>query len=312
MKQILQTIKNRLFKKRTAEPVLPQTEEAEAPKPKKKPSIFARVFPKVMMVIFAGTFILAGVQLLKNNKQANERDSLYTELADVAVTPVVPKPNSSISGNSNNQNPDGSQQDDLSEELLSPDGYSLNYSPIAVDFDYLQKKNPDIMAWIYCPGTPISYPVVRGTDNEYYLNRLIDGTVNKSGSIFADCRNRVDFTDPHTIIYGHNMKDMSMFGSVGKYSSQEYYDAHPVWYINTPEKNYAVHILAGHTTAPNAELYAFKGTLEEPQEILRYALSKSAFQSKTAAVPGEPLVTFSTCHGNSRRFVLLGVLREIG
>ncbi len=284
-----------------------QTEETQTrPRRRRTPGKFRQLLPKVLMVVFAATFLFSGFQIIRNVKQATKRDELYTELTDIAVKPA--SPSTSASGNSNNQTPDGS---DGTSSGSSTGGLYQDYSPIAVDFQYLSEKNPDIMAWVYCPGTPINYPVVRGEDNDYYLNRLFDGTVNKSGSIFADYRNMVDFSDPHTIIYGHNMKDMSMFGSINKYTEQAYYDEHPVWYINTPGKNYAVVLLAGYIAAPNAEIYAFKGTSEEPTEILQTAIKKSTFDAKAAALPGEPLVTFSTCHGNSRRFVLVGVLREI-
>lgn len=310
MKDILQNIKARLCKAQATESAAPAPEETEAPCRKKKSITPMQVFSKVLMVIFIATFCFSAFQIIRNARQADQRDELYTDLSNVAVKPAAPKP-----AKPNPDNGDSTDTTQGTEEefiVLAPGLHVQSSSPISVDFDYLTEKNPDVMAWVYCPGTPINYPVVRGADNDYYLNRLLDGTVNKSGSIFADCRNRVDFTDPHTIIYGHNMKDLSMFGSVNKYADQEYYDQHPVWYINTPERNFAVVLLAGYTTSPNAEIYAFKGTSEEPWEIYQNALRQSAFQSKAAALPGESLVTFSTCHGNSRRFVLLGVLREIG
>ena len=82
---------------------------------------------------------------------------------------------------------------------------------LQVDFNKLEEINPDVIAWIEIPGLEISYPVVQGRDNDYYLHHLITGENHKSGSIFMDFQNQEDLSDRNTIIYGHNMKDGSMF-----------------------------------------------------------------------------------------------------
>ena len=84
-------------------------------------------------------------------------------------------------------------------------------APITVDFERLQEENKDIIAWLYCPDTEINYPVVQSKDNEYYLRRLLDGTWNIAGTLFMDYRNAADCSDLHTIIYGHNMKNNTMY-----------------------------------------------------------------------------------------------------
>ncbi len=86
-----------------------------------------------------------------------------------------------------------------------------------VDFDGLRVINKDIVAWIRIPGIGVDYPVVQGKDNEHYLHYTFDGKANKAGSIFLDYRNRADFIDSKVILYGHNMKDGSMFSNLKKY-----------------------------------------------------------------------------------------------
>lgn len=93
---------------------------------------------------------------------------------------------------------------------------------LQVDFASLQNINPEVIAWIQIPALDISYPVAKGTDNAYYLQHMINGETNKSGSIFMDYHNQEDFTDRNTIIYGHNMRDGSMFGTLEKYQDQEF------------------------------------------------------------------------------------------
>ena len=80
---------------------------------------------------------------------------------------------------------------------------------IPVDFETLQKENPDIYAWITIPGTDIDYPVVQdSTDNTYYLNHAADTSLSDSGAIYSEKENAKDFDDYLTVLYGHNMKDV--------------------------------------------------------------------------------------------------------
>lgn len=94
-----------------------------------------------------------------------------------------------------------------------------------VDFDALKEINPDIVAWIRIPEV-LDYPVVQGEDNSYYLFHTFRGENNIAGSIFLDYRNSSDFTDGRSIIYGHNMKDGSMFHGLRKYQNVEFFQAH--------------------------------------------------------------------------------------
>lgn len=97
---------------------------------------------------------------------------------------------------------------------------------IVVDFEELWKENGDVVGWLYCPDTVINYPVVQGDDNDYYLRRLLDGSNNIAGTLFIDARNKGDFSDWNTVVYGHNMRNDTMFGTLTEYASQEYYCSH--------------------------------------------------------------------------------------
>ena len=103
-----------------------------------------------------------------------------------------------------------------------------------VQFDELKQQNEDVIAWIYGANTHINYPVVQGSDNDYYLRHLLDGTWNDNGSIFMDCSNKADFSDQNSLIYGHNMTSGAMFSNLVKYKKQAYYDQHPYLYMLTP------------------------------------------------------------------------------
>ena len=111
-------------------------------------------------------------------------------------------------------------------------------------------QGPDVKAWLELPGTVIQYPVGPGRDNSYYLKHLYDGTAKKVGCLFIDYENAEDFSDNNTIIYGHNMRDGSMFSTLVEYKAQAYYDEHPEMYLVTPEGGYVVGCFSAFVASP--------------------------------------------------------------
>lgn len=106
----------------------------------------------------------------------------------------------------------------------------------------------------------MNYPIVqREGDNEYYLDHLFNGSVNESGTIFADYRNTQPFAEWNTVLYGHNMKDGSMFGIMDEYGSMDFYNQHPIMYIITPEKDYKVEICSAFLTRVDSAVFQFPG-----------------------------------------------------
>lgn len=105
---------------------------------------------------------------------------------------------------------------------------------VTVDFAPLQAINPDIVAWLRIPGV-LEYPVVRGEDNSYYLNHTVQKTYNIAGSIFLDYRNERDFSDSKNIIYGHNMKDGSMFHVLRNYQDIDFFQKHTDMEVYLPD-----------------------------------------------------------------------------
>lgn len=152
-----------------------------------------------------------------------------------------------------------------------------------------------MVGWIYCEDTPINFPVVQAEDNDYYLRRLIDGTWNSSGTLFVDYRNADDFSDSNTIIYGHNMKNKGMFGTLPNYKEQSYYDDHPLMWLLTPDGNYKVELIAGYVTSSTSEIYSFGQTEEEVFALAEQSIEKSTFTSDFQVLQGDRFVTLSTC-----------------
>ena len=114
-------------------------------------------------------------------------------------------------------------QDDKTEnkEVEETEG-SGSAEDYTVDFDTLKQINSDIVAWIRIPGV-LDYSVVQGTDNSYYLHHTFRREYNIAGSVFLDARNKADFSDSKNIIYGHNMRDGSMFHVLRDFQDLDFY-----------------------------------------------------------------------------------------
>ena len=179
----------------------------------------------ILTLIFAFALIFSGYKLYQEYSEQQESIDLYTDLEEfVSVPDEAP----------NTTNP--SESGETTPAYVGP----------AIDFDELKKINDDCVAWIYIEDTDINYPIVQGSDNSYYLKHLIDGKWNSSGSIFMDSRVSADISDRHSIIYGHHMKNGTMFSGLTKYKEQEYFDAHPEGWLITPEGTYRIEFFAGY------------------------------------------------------------------
>ena len=113
-----------------------------------------------------------------------------------------------------------------------------------VDFAALQQINPDIVAWLRIPGV-LDYPVVQGTDNSYYLHHTFRKEYNIAGSIFLDARNTADFSDSKNIIYGHNMRNGSMFHVLRKFQDLDFYQANREIWLYMPDGSVQVYEIVG-------------------------------------------------------------------
>lgn len=191
--------------------------------------------------------------------------------------------------------------------------------PIEVDFDSLQKINPDIIGWIYCEDSVINYPVCYSGEDEFYLKHAYDRTEKKSGAIFLEGLNDAGFADHNSILYGHHMKDKSMFATLSLWSEQEYYEKHPCMWLLTPQKNYRIDLIAGYYTSADSSSYTvFEGYSDLLNDYIGDALSDSDFEIDKEAVFGdneyakEKYVMLSTCEYTfeDARYVLHGALRE--
>lgn len=183
-----------------------------------------------------------------------------------------------------------------------------------IDLAALREVNPDVLGWIRIPNTKINYPLMRGEDNDYYLNRTWDGKKNSVGSIFLECQNSPDLMDFNTIIYGHNMRDDSMFSDLRNYSIKDYWMRNPYVYIVTDAGVYRYEIFSAYKADLESITFGLEFATEQSRNsFLRHTLKKSEFV--TGDVPGENdrVLTLSTCYGNTSetRWVVHARLRMV-
>lgn len=170
-----------------------------------------------------------------------------------------------------------------------------NVPAIEVDFESLKEVNPQTVAWIRSDDGTINYPVVQGEDNEHYLHHLIDGTPNRNGSIFLDCRNAPDFSDRNTFIHGHNMQDGTMFAGLTRYSEPDFYEQHPFLQLVTPAGNWCLEVFAAGVVTNDSPVYLMTYGVEGFSAYLENVRAISAIKTPVEVDTSDRLVTLSTC-----------------
>ena len=175
-----------------------------------------------------------------------------------------------------------------------------------IDLDSLQEINSEAIGWIEIPDTIISYPMVHSTDNRYYLSHTFRKESNKSGSIFLETSNSADFSDLHTIIYGHNMKNGSMFAGLKDYSSKSYLDAHPYIYIDLADGSHCYQIFSCHEASVSDNCYTIGYQSDDVYAAFLESMQAASLYDTGVEVGIEDyVVTLSTCTKNgTKRFVV--------
>jgi sortase B len=190
--------------------------------------------------------------------------------------------------------------------------------PITVDFESVREEGRHVRGWLYCPETAINYPVVYYSNNEFYLTHDYTGKHSSAGALFFDTRQTKELSGDNIIIYGHHMKDRSMFGSLLQYQKQDYYDAHPILYLLTLEKNYRIDLFAARFVDSEKENYPVWFTNEQARDqFVQTAVAESDFTPEDAQTrPNVQIVSLVTCAYSQyipdAKFQVLGWLVEIG
>lgn len=185
------------------------------------------------------------------------------------------------------------------------------YNP--VDFDELQAINPEVIGWIRVGATGISYPVAQADNNEFYLHHTFKKEAVFSGCIFENADNSRFFTDQNTIIYGHNMKDGSMFASLRKFWEDKDAIGNPYFWVFTPDFIYQYRIFSCSIVSKMGDPYRTRFLTEDYAAFLQ--TMQNASEVDTGNVPlttDDRIVTLSTCTGNdATRRIVQGKLQQV-
>jgi sortase B len=252
---------------------------------KRRLSKGGRTALRIILVASLATASYSGWQLYMGLKEYRESESAYEALADSNKTEV--------------------------QEIapVSEEGPAISYEK--VDFAALAEINPDVAGWLSLEGTVINYPIVQGTDNDYYLEHLFTREVNHTGCIFIDFGNAKDFSDRNTILYAHHMRNGSMFAELEGYREQSYYESHRELVLQTPSGLYLIQPFAGILTDGYADYVQLH--FEDDAEFLAYVdrmRSSSTFSSDVDVTASDRIVTMSTCRYDveNGRYAVFGKL----
>lgn len=276
---------------------------------------FSAIMIVILLCIAVAALVVYCVQAL-NKRRAED---VYSKLAEQTWT--------------NTQNED-TAHDSGFQLLTTGDSAEPKKDPISalkemgvpipdkeVDIASMQKEvNGDIYAWIYIPESAIDYPVLQHpTDNSYYLNYNIDGSKGYPGCIYTENYNKKDFTDPNTVLYGHNMKNGLMFAGLRKFGDSDYFAEHPYIYVYTKDTLLVYEIFAAYESGDEHILYEHDftnaDTYREYLDGIFKVRSMNANIRESAVVTEENrILTLSTCIADkpNNRYLVQGVLLNEG
>ncbi len=227
----------------------------------------------LVMFILMGVMVFAGINLWEIYNNYNEGTEAYVDFANVAGAGDV-------------------------IDVVEDRTY------LKINWEALRAINNDLVAWIRLPGTVINYPIVKGSDNSYYLTHLLNDEYSIKGTIFVDYRDPAPMEHFLTICYGHRMKDWSMFGLLGDYFSShgpdDFYEQHPVWQLYTPRGTFDLEIFAA-AEVDSADESVYKLYFEdesEKQAYIDWLLTHNELQGYDGRVdvgPNDEILMMSTC-----------------
>lgn len=182
------------------------------------------------------------------------------------------------------------------------------YQMAEIDLPSLQKQNPDVAGWLLFENEDISYPLMYSGDDTTYLHTALDGSSATAGSIFIEGGNHPDMEDSHTIIYGHNMRNLSMFGKLRYYKQEDYYKDHAYFQIITNAGVYRYQIFACEEISADSFIYHVPYAADETfEQFIAKLYRLSYYDTGVVATKEDKIVTLSTCSRSGMRFVVHGV-----
>ncbi len=186
---------------------------------------------------------------------------------------------------------------------------------LTADYSALQDFNPDVFGWVFVPGCDISFPLLRSRDNQDYLYTAWDKTFSLAGSVFLECKNNRDMMDFHSIIYGHNMKNGTMFAPLKQYENADFWPEHPYVYVLADGILRRYEVFSAYEAKVKSETYRLYFEDEAmKQTAIDLFRSSSLVANGTDVTTDDYIMTLSTCTGRGTyeaRFVIHTVLTGV-
>lgn len=182
-----------------------------------------------------------------------------------------------------------------------------------IDFEKLKQTNNDIVAWLKVYGTNIEYPIVKGTNNSYYLNYSLDKTYNIAGWPFIDYRNKLDGKDKNIIIYAHNRKDHSMFGTLKNVLTQAWYDniENRKITVLTENEECIYDVFSVYQIKDEAYYITTNFSSDENfEKFVKRLKNRSIYDFNIEVTKDDSILTLSTCANNNKYRVVLHAKRS--
>ncbi len=251
--------------------------------------------------LLAGAFILAGICLAVHVHQGYEKGRETYHNLESSYTLKMPEENTAVNDPFAYDKETETADQNLTEDIPGH---------IRIDWENLLADYENIVAWIRLPAVELSYPVMQAEDNDYYLHRAPDGGDLFAGSIFMDCQCSPLLQNYNTILYGHNMRDGSMFACLKQYNDPEVFASCPYFRISTPEGEYLYRIFSVHTAGTGESTYTIRFADQKAYMNWLKEMEDASEIDSGADVPSETrIVTLSTCTGDtSTRQVVQGYL----
>lgn len=266
----------------------------------------------MIMAAFGLLMYCAGFYI-KSYEQNMEAKAGYEEIARIAETGNLPE----IKGDSEEKNSSDvtakKNSDDKKESRSKNKKHKNNADKIresfGISWENLRKINPQVAAWITIPGADISYPVVQGTDDEYYLEHNFKGEDDLFGCIFLEHDNKKDFTGSHSIIYGHNMEGNMMFANLNRYEQPEFLRKCAEIEITTPERRFLYRIFSVEQASSQSEAFRYGYKLLSRAYKLQLSELKKSSMYDTEVEPdaAAPIVTLITCNSRLDKEIRMAV-----
>ncbi len=234
---------------------------------------------RLITIILVAILLVSGAMVFRQWQADKKAKDEYDRLAQMASQTAEETTTEPVAAET-----EPAETEPVQEPYVSP-----------IDFEALQKENPDTIGWIQIEGTQVNYPIVQGTDNDFYLNHDFNGKESIAGSIYLDFESQGDFDGRNNILYGHNMKNGTMFKDVVKYKDEAFFNEHQYFTIYTPEREIRLKAVAAYYGEAKPIVRKTRFVSQESFDAFVQEMMSPCSYAEDVQYPARTLYTLVTC-----------------